>query len=672
MKINLLSPARLFFIIALLLSSIAAAPFATPGNQQNAPVQNIYADLGGYSCFDGSLFTCVTIEVPLDHFNSSDTRTIMVTFAVLPASGQRKGMFVTATGGPGYSGIASADSYLSGFDPSIPAAFDIVFFDQRGIGLSGDQACPYAANIYYQQDARGVTRKQEIALKQNASAFSAGCVGETSNPEILPYLGTKQAAEDLEYFRQLVGDEKLWLYGESYGTQYSQTYAAAHSDHLAGLILDGTVDLTFNGNDYYAKQAQAFNDTLVASLSACKDDPNCRKDMNGRPLAGYDILAAALKKGPISFNFPLPAGGFAKRKFTLNNLEFVTTSQMYNESDRMLFVRALAAFTSKADPVPLARLFYLDLGVDPQTLDVIPSPYFSDAAYYGVECQDYGYPGNTPDQKAEKYLRAGDPFEASIPRLASLLYADLPCAYWPGATTDLTRPNYLTLDNVPTFVLGATADPATPVGNGINVYQHLADGYLITQNNGPHVIFGRGNACPDAIITDFLVNDVVPAEREIVCDGFVMDDFVPLAPRFAAGFKSPYKALSSVETEIYYLPEFYYWDSFTPTAVGCTYGGTLNFAPNASGYDIEMNKCALTNNFIMTGTGSYDAGLDQFVIQTAVTGRWTCDLQYSRSGEVIDITGKCDGKSIRERHNDEDAGQHQAPDFRKPKEDHPK
>lgn len=664
MKAKLLSPVNLFFVIVLLFSSVAAVPMAQQSESQKYSIIDTLNDLGGLPCFDGSAFTCVTIEVPLDHFDPDNGQTIPVTFAVLPASGARKGMFVTATGGPGYSGIASADSYVAAFDPSITDAFDIVFFDQRGIASSGDQSCPYAANVFYQQDARGVTRKQETALKQSASTFVSDCINETSDPSLLQYLGTKQAVEDLEYFRQVIGDEKLWLYGESYGTQYAQTYAAAHSEHLAGLILDGTVDLTLDGISYYGRQAQAFNDTMVATLAACKDDPACAKDINGKPLKAYDALQALLKKEPIAFKFPLPYGGFEKRRFSLTNLEFVAASQMYNEGDRMMFTRALAAFASAGDIVPLARLLYLDLGVDPQTLDVVPDPFFSDAAYFGVECQDYGYSGNSPDQKAKNYLRAADPYEASIPRLASLVYGDLPCAYWPNATTDLTRPDYLAADGIPTLVLGATADPATPVDNGIHVYQHLADGYLITQQAGPHVIFGRGNTCPDALVTDFLVNDIVPTERETVCDGYVMDAYIPNAPRAAKNFQSPYKALSSVETEIYYLPEFYYWDGFEPASVGCSNGGVLGFAPSAISavYDFTLTKCAFASDFIMSGNGSYNVDTDEFLLKVSTTGRWKCDLEYTRSGENVSVKGKCDGKPVKENRHDDDHDQHHAPD----------
>ncbi len=662
MKFRFSLLARMAFIAVLLSTTIAAAPLE---RTRQSPMQDLLDTLGGYECFDGSAFTCVTIEVPLDHFNPSDTRTLAVTFAVLPAAGERKGMFVTATGGPGYSGIVSADYYLPGYGEDVLNSFDIIFFDQRGLLYSGDQACPLAASAFYQRDAQGKTPAQEAALKQSASTFSAECVNETSDPSLLPYLGTKQAVEDLEVFRQLVGDAKFWLYGESYGTQYAQTYALAHSDHLAGLILDGTVDLTLDGFSYYQKQAQAFSDTLTDSLSACNDDEACRGDMLGDAVHAYDALARILERGPIKFRFPLANGKTVNRTFALTNLEYVAASQMYNQSDRMMFVRALASAASKADMIPLARLLYMDLGVDSQTLEPIPDPTYSEAVYYGVECQDYGYPGHSPEDKANIYLSTMDLFEFSIPRLSSLIYADLPCAYWPNATTDLTRPNYLVAEGVPTLVLGSTADPATPYGNGVSVYENLADGYLITQEFGPHVIFGRGNACPDELVIDFLVNDVVPAERETVCEGYLIDPHVPLAPRFASMFGSPRNALSAMETEIYYLPEFYYWDGFTPTSIGCNYGGALGFQMNNAGtrVNFSLSKCQLATHFAMTGTGFYNFNTDRFVLDVTTTGRWKCDLRYDRKGENIKITGKCDGKNVNSDDFDTEHLWHIFPDF---------
>ena len=44
---------------------------------------------------------------------------------------------------------------------------------------------------------------------ETARTFSNDCVTEMGNPEILPYLGTAQAVEDLEAFRQAMGDEKI-------------------------------------------------------------------------------------------------------------------------------------------------------------------------------------------------------------------------------------------------------------------------------------------------------------------------------------------------------------------------------------------------------------------------------------------------------------------------------
>ncbi|GAB4580082.1 MAG: hypothetical protein Fur0022_28210 [Anaerolineales bacterium] len=631
----------------LLPTDTPIPPRPTLPPEEPETTADILERLGGYPCPD-SAFTCITLTVPLDHFNPDNGQTIEVVFGILPATGERKGMFVTATGGPGIAGLTSADSYTSYFDPSIPEHFDIVFFDQRGIGQSGGLQCVQAAAAFYRAPWDGTTPEGEAALLETARTFATDCPAEMGNPDLLPFVGTAQAIEDLEIFRQTMGDEQFWLYGESYGTQYAQTYATTYPDRLAGLVLDGTVDLTLTGLEFYEEQARAFNQVLEMTLQACNDDEFCAEAMGGGDaFAVYDGLAARLKSGPLPFNFPLPSGGVETRSFSFSDLETTAASYLYSEGDRMIFLRALAAYSQTGNLVPLARLFYLALTLDPETLVAIPDPTYSDGMYYGVECQDYGYEGATPEERAEIYLRAGDAVEADLPRFASIFYGDLPCLFWPNARQDTTRPAPFTSEGIPTLVLGSTADPATPTQNGIDVHARLADGYLVTETGGPHVIFGWGVACVDDLVNAFLVEDILPSERETTCEGIVADPFVPLAPLSAADFADPLKALYSVDNELYYLPEYYYWDYATPTSVGCPAGGTLAFSIFDLGEVFTFTECAFTEGFILTGSGivNYDDG--SFSLNVTVSGLAEGTLVYRREEDgPIHVTGTYGSEEI--------------------------
>ena len=622
------------------------ADTAAPATSPRDDTATILERLGGYPCPD-SAFTCVKLSVPLDHFNPGNGKTIEVVFAILPATGERKGMFVTANGGPGVSGLMSADAYTSYFEPSLTEHFDIVFYDQRGIGASGGLQCPQAAAAYYLTDVDTTTPAGEAALTAAAQTFDQACVAEMGTTDLLPYLGTSQAVEDLEAFRQAMGDDTFWLYGESYGTQFSQTYAAVHPDHLAGLILDGTVDLTLSGTDFLVGQAAAFDNSLTMTLQACNADPVCAQAMGGDAVVAYDALAASLKSAPLSFSFPLPSGGVADRSFTFGDLESAASGYMYSESERMLFLRALAVYARNGDLAPMARVLYNTLVVDPETMVGIADPSYSDAAYYAVECQDYDYFSGTPAERATAYLRAGDAVDASLKRFSSIFYGDFPCVFWPTASQDPARPAYLSLSDVPTLVLGATADPATPLSNGLSVYQHLANGYMVTEQGGPHVIFGWGNACPDDLVTAFLVDGTLPAQRETTCDGVVTRAYVPVSPLNAAEFENPLKTLDAAYTEIYYLPEYYYWDGTTPTSIGCPFGGTLGFEASDTGNSFSLADCAFTAGFVMTGTGDYNSNEDSFALDVNVTGLAEGPLHYSRQSDgTIQVTGKYGDQTI--------------------------
>ena len=602
--------------------------------------------LGGYPCPESD-FTCLDVTVPLDHLNPQDGRTITVVFAVLPASGERKGMFVVANGGPGVSGMLSADSYVPYYDERIAEQFDIVFFDQRGVNLSGGLQCPEAAAAFYRADWDASTPANEELLLDSSQTFAEACVQEMGDPEILPYIGTEQAIQDLEMFRQLTGEEQFWLYGESYGSQFAQTYAAAYPEHLAGLILDGTVDLTLSGVEFLDGQARAFNQVLEETLQACNEDEACAEAMGEDALAIYDRMAAQLRDSPQAFDFPLPSGGLARRTMSLSDLETAAGGYLYSETARMIFLRALAAYAWDGNLGLMARVLYDALVVDPETLDAILDPSYSDAVYYAVECQDYAYFSGTVEERALAYLRAGDELDANLPRFASVFYGDLPCVFWPNSNQDETRPEPLAADSLTTLVLNGTSDPATPYSNAQSVYSRLVDGYLVTMTGGPHIIYAWGFPCVDDLVTAFLVDGQTPLQAETVCEGVVADAFVPLAPRSAAEFENPLQALASVDDEIYYLPEYYYWDYETPTSVGCPLGGRLSFESVEEGEALTLQECAFSDGFVMTGDGTYNYEEGLFTLNVAVSGLAEGRLTYTRDADWNQrVSGEYDGQAV--------------------------
>ena len=144
-------------------------------------------------------------------------------------------------------------------------------------------ACPNATAVYYQTDNDPTDPAQFDGAASDAKTYADACLAETKvDPADLPFYSTRQAVEDLEAFRQYLGVDKLALYGESYGTQYVQTYADAHPDHVASLFVDGPVDLTMDAPAFYREEVRAFDDALTATLTDCDTDRVCRRDTASR------------------------------------------------------------------------------------------------------------------------------------------------------------------------------------------------------------------------------------------------------------------------------------------------------------------------------------------------------------------------------------------------------
>jgi pimeloyl-ACP methyl ester carboxylesterase len=581
-------------------------------------------------------FECLTFTVPLDHFHDTG-KTTEVTFAIKrhTAKGRGKGVFVTATGGPGTSGIQSAVSYTGSFAESVQRDYDIVFFDQRGAHLSGDLTCPDAAAAFYRSDSSPADSTATTGLGADAQAFVDDCLAESrADPSLLPYYGTRQAAEDLESFRQYLGADTIQLYGESYGTQLAQTYAAAHPEHIAGLFLDGPVDLSHSLMDYYQEQTKGFEEALEGTLLDCSTQEACTRDVAGaNALTAWDDLAAQLAAGPVPFAFQSKSGTQELREFTSADLDNAASAYLYSESDRMLLQRAIAA-ASQGDLWYLSRLLYAGLVIDPETQQAIPDPSYSDGLYYAVECLDYGLPGATPTARATTYLKEGHDRGMETATLGGIFYGDLPCAYWPAQPADAARPPLLGDVPYPMFVLGATLDPATPWANAERIAANAGDNaYLIVKPGGPHVIFGRGEACPDDLVTAFLEDGTLPTSRRTVCPGDVADDYVPIPPLISTEYPSTKAALKSADDEIITSADYQAWDGEQPLATGCRFGGSIVYTPTEAGSDLTLDACSWSRGLGLTGTGFIDDDAGTISLKVSQSGADGATVRYRRDAK---------------------------------------
>ena len=287
------------------------------GIAQAQGLQDVIEKMGAERCADSSLL-CVTIEVPRDHFANDPSKTLPITFAVSPASEQSEGILFYAVGGPGGSGLASAESYIAAFDQDVQSRLDFVFFDQRGTGPDHGLDCPLAQGVF---DRSEVTLADEAALLATVQSYVIDCQAELDRTDILPFVGTSQAFRDLELFRQAIGAPKVWLYGESYGTQFMQSYATAFPDAVRGLILDGVVDLNLSAEGFYRTYVQAAERILSRMFSACDADPACAKDMKATSSSVYASLIGQVSAGRSEVDFPLIDGTSARRMLTAGMIE---------------------------------------------------------------------------------------------------------------------------------------------------------------------------------------------------------------------------------------------------------------------------------------------------------------------------------------------------------------
>ncbi len=238
--------------------------------------------------------------------------------------------------------------------------------------------------------------------RRGRRAVRDDCVAESGvADDDLPFYATAQAVEDLEAIRQHLGIDQFVLYGESYGTQYAQTYAAAHPEHVSMLVLDGVVDLTVDALDYYEEGARAHDDALRATLAACTDDEPVPSTSGVTPLPPTTRWPGASPRVPSATTSRCPTARSSPDVHPRRSRD--RGGGQHHLAGRPHAVAAGGGRRGRGRPRSPRPARLRRGGRRPRDPGGRARPGWSDAMYYAVECQDYEFlpADGTPRQRLD-------------------------------------------------------------------------------------------------------------------------------------------------------------------------------------------------------------------------------------------------------------------------------
>jgi hypothetical protein len=346
--------------------------------------------------------------------------------------------------------------------------------------------------------------------------------------------------------------------------------------------------------------------------------------------------------------FPLTDGSAAERVLTAGMVETNAFYALYSPDGRSAFLRALAAF-AQGDSVPMLRLAYANLYIDPETETGFADPSWFGAAYFAINCMDYGDGAGTPEADAQRILAQARTLEPDVPHLFRSYYMErLVCAFWPSAGKP-ERPEPFAGGDYPTLILNSDTDPITPVTMAYSVFDNVRNGAMVVMQGGPHVIWGRGLSCPDKTVSQLIFDGTPPAAPLQLCRQDFLGPYTPLTLTTKTLAIDAFALGQAVEAELDASADYADWSYSDVLEYSCDHGGRIKAIPTDTGAALQFTGCAMWPALTLYGDGTVtfaDDRSDVLTLDLDVLGDAKGHFTYSsdRSAGTSWVTGRLDGE----------------------------
>ena len=471
-----------FFLIAVVLTALACSD---AGESSVSAASD--ASIDWEACGQNE---CGTLSVPLDYARP-DGATIELSLVRYKARDpeRRIGVLLANPGGPGASANDFMRIWRSIVSSELRDRFDFVSFDPRGVGDSSPVVCHDNLQDLVAADPDPDTEAEWQEAKAESKEFADNCAKKYG--AVLPHLGTKNVARDMDAIRVALGEEKLNYVGYSYGTSLGAVYADMFPGRIRAMVLDGGTNLSLDFAEVNLTQMIGFERAFQAYLDNCKEK-SCALAKNGDPRTAVEAIIARAELKPIpSKDADRPAGP--------GEVQLGIISAMYSTFSWNSLTQALVA-AQGGDGSGLVDL--TDEYLQRDGSGDYPNLIEANAAV--------NYVDQVCPKDPDAYRNLGDEFAKQAPTFGrSAATAGLTCAFWQAAPDAVRAPE--AKGAPPILVIATTNDPATPYEWGKALSEQLDSGVLVTHRGEGHTIYAQGNKCIDSLVNAYLLTLAVPA-----------------------------------------------------------------------------------------------------------------------------------------------------------------